>query len=103
MSSYDSPIKPRRSTTRSHREVAKGTPGKRPPAKRSGAAADSSERREISRRQRGAKAREGAAKYLDGDFGTPGSNFSLKKAADWVKAELEDEQQWPTNRLAYIT
>ena len=103
MSSYDSPSKsrPRRSTTRPHREVAAGTPGKSPPSKRSGIEADRPGRRVIAPKQRATKAREGAAKYLDGEFGVPGAHFSLRKACNWVKAELEDEQEWSAPRLAY--
>ena len=101
MASYTSPVRTRRSTSRSISEVAEGTPGKSPPSKRNGTEAERLGRRVITLKQRTAKAREGATKYLDGEFGVPGANFSLRKAADWVKAELEDEQEWSTQRIVY--
>ena len=29
------------------------------------------------------------------------AHFSLRKAADWVKAELEDEQEWTVQRIVH--
>ena len=83
-------------------DVAGGTPGKSPTAKRSAdEATRSAEQRGVSQKQRSAKAREGAMKYLDGAFGSTGGHGTFRKAADWVKAELQDTHEWDPKRMAY--
>ena len=91
----------RRSTRRGFEDVAVGTPGKSPVAKRS-SGEDRDQPRDITRAQRTAKAMEGARKYLAGDFGTPpGAPHTLTRAAEWVRAELGDPQLWHPTRLDY--
>ena len=93
-----SPEKRTRSSKRA--QAPDGTSGKEPPRTRAsheGRQQDS--HHGISREQRTAKAAEGAGKYLDGHFGPEGGHGALKRAAAWVKSELNGPQEWSPARL----
>ena len=95
------PVAPKTRAARLRAERPSSSPAKSPNEKRPAVEEKRNESHGLTRKAINAKAMEGAAKYLDGEWGDVGGQFVAQRACAWIEKELEDPKPWTSERFAY--